>query len=97
MWTQRRNAFSLLELLVAVTIIGVMIGLLLPAVQRIRAAAIRSKNFNQLRQIGIGLHHFAGDHDGRMPGIVDPPFHFNSKHDFIPLAAITPYIELTDT
>ena len=95
MWTQRRKAFSLLELLVAVTIIGVMIGLLLPAIQRVRAAAIRSKNFNQLRQIGIGLHNFAGDHDGRMPGIVSGPFRYNSKYDDIPLAAVRSYIELS--
>ena len=90
----RRTAFSLLELLVAVTIIGVLIGLLLPAIQRVRSSAIRTKNFNQLRQIGIGLHNFAGEHDGSMPGFGSGPFDFDSSVDSIPLNAIEPYIEL---
>lgn len=91
---RRRTAFSVLELLVAVTIIGIMIGLLLPAIHRVRSAAIRSKNLNQLRQIGIGLHHFVGDHDGRMPGLVKGPFNFHSKYDLLPFDAVQPYIEL---
>jgi prepilin-type N-terminal cleavage/methylation domain-containing protein len=96
---RRRPGFTLVELLVVIAIIGILVALLLPAVQAAREVSRRMACANNLKQLGIAAHQFHDVHEHLPPGYLGPiphdtwPAHMNDNQYLGSLVYLLPYLE----
>lgn len=80
---ERPRGFTLTELLVSMAVVAVLIGIALPAVQAVRAAAYRTTCLNNLRQLGVASHAYESAH-GEIPKGGVPPYYFSAQAQLLP-------------
>jgi prepilin-type N-terminal cleavage/methylation domain-containing protein len=86
-----RKAMTLIETLVVIAIIAILIGILVPAVQKVRESAAIASSQNNLKQIGLGFQNLAQSHNGCLPGVLGGGG-FRGE----PLVELLPYLEKTN-